>query len=280
MLPVHVAVVSESSSTDPQDVARVSASLQRQATRDLGSVWGVVATVDSFPRLEDVPAGYWPILIQDDIHERNASGVHRDRNNQPYALVQYSDSWSLTASHEMLEMLIDPSGDRLVPGQSPNPAQGRVDFLVELCDPCEDEAFAYQVNSVLVSDFITPHFYDPVAAASVRYSYTGAIEKPRTILRGGYISFREPVSNHWWQQIYFEDKPEFVDKGPASRASGSLREWIDAQTPHPQLEQGLPASAPSLKRARDLEEGAVAGREAGARALREEIERLKREAPE
>ena len=90
-----------------------------------------------------------------------------------------SDSWSLTALHEMLEMLADPFGNRLVPGQSPKPDQGRVEFLVEVCDPSEADEFGYTVNDILVSDFYTPHFFDPVKADGVRYSFTGAITEPR-----------------------------------------------------------------------------------------------------
>jgi hypothetical protein len=91
--------------------------------------------VDAFPTLEDVPIGYWPILVQEDINTPGAAGVHLDKDGQPFALVQMSNSWSLTASHEMLEMLADPFGNRLVPGQSPKSRQGRVEFLVEVCDP-------------------------------------------------------------------------------------------------------------------------------------------------
>ena len=57
MLPIHLALVSLVQGHDPGDVSRVGAALQRQATRDFGPVWGVRATVDSFPRLEDVPLG-------------------------------------------------------------------------------------------------------------------------------------------------------------------------------------------------------------------------------
>jgi hypothetical protein len=65
--------------------------------------WDVKATVDVFPRLEDVPIGYWPIIVMDDIQTPGAAGVHEDKNGQPFALVTSSDhleGWSLTASHE------------------------------------------------------------------------------------------------------------------------------------------------------------------------------------
>ena len=75
-----------------------------------------------------------------------------------------------------------------------------MEFLVEVCDPSEAAEFGYTVNDILVSDFYTPRFFDPALDTQARYSFTGAITKPRQILRGGYVSWHDPVSNHWWQQ--------------------------------------------------------------------------------
>ena len=46
--------------------------------------------MDAFPRVRDVPAGYWPVVVVDDV--KGSAGYHLDRNGQPYALVEYSDS--------------------------------------------------------------------------------------------------------------------------------------------------------------------------------------------
>src|SRR3954469_20866773 len=156
MLTISVAIVSEVQAHDPSDVARVTAALQRQAIRDFRPIWEVEATVDSFPVLEDVPLGYWPMMVRDDIGTPGAAGIHLDDDGQPFALITFSDSWSLTASHELLEMLADPFGNRLVPGRSPKRGQGRVEFLLEVCDPSEAAEFGYTVNDILVSDFLTP----------------------------------------------------------------------------------------------------------------------------
>jgi hypothetical protein len=162
----QVALVSESDQIDPGDLTGVSAALQKQVTRDLVQFWNVKATVDAFPQLEDVPIGYWPILIKDNIGF-DAAGIHLDEDNQPFALVTASDDrdvWSLTVSHELIEMLVDPFGNRLMAGDSPKPDQKRVQFLVEACDPPEAAEFAYTVNGILVSDFYSARFFDPIAA--------------------------------------------------------------------------------------------------------------------
>src|SRR6185295_13601287 len=87
MLPVQVALVSNTRQTHPADLAHVAAALSKQAARDLAPLWAITATVDAFPSLRSVPAGYWPIVVVD--HVEGAAGFHLDRNGRPFALVEY-----------------------------------------------------------------------------------------------------------------------------------------------------------------------------------------------
>jgi hypothetical protein len=224
----QVALVSETNNASFSEVSRVSAALQKQAIRDLGPIWEVQATVDAFAKLEDVPLGYWPIMIRDDIGISGAAGIHEDKDGQPFALVQFDDGWSLTASHELIEMLVDPFGNRLIAGQSPKPRQGRVEFLVEPCDPSEATEFAYTVNGITVSDFYTPKFFSRVADPGAQYSYTGAIKKPLQVLKGGYLSWHDPKTDHWFQEIFFSgNKPTFRDLGKLTANAGkSIRRQL------------------------------------------------------
>ncbi|MBQ5964347.1 hypothetical protein [Massilia sp. ZL223] len=238
----HIAMVSDSPSVRMGEVARVSAALQRQVQSHLSRVWEINATVDAFERLEDVPIDYWPVIIRDDIDVPNAAGIHLDQDGQPFALVQHSSGWSLTASHEVLEMLCDPFGNRVKAGPSPMPGQGRVNFLVEVCDPSEAVAYGYTINGVTVSDFYTPSYFDPIAVAGVRYSWTGAIEAPRQVLKGGYISWHDPVTDEWFQQVYFDNEPAFRSLGRLSARDGSIRSAIYARTPEAHKSRQLPAA--------------------------------------
>src|SRR5436190_3261095 len=236
----QAALVSEVEQISPSQLSRASAALQKQLTRDFGPVWGVKATIDAFATLEDVPLTYWPILIQEDIHI-NAGGVHLDKSGQPFALVRYSNQWTLTASHELLEMSADPFGNRLIQSRSVKGDQGRVEYLVEVCDPSEAAAFAYHVNGVLVADFYTPHFFDPVKNSAVRYSFTGAIQEPRQVLRGGYLSWHDPASDEWWQELWLSgNKPTFKSLGKLDASKGSLRSQIDSLTQVPEMCDDLP----------------------------------------
>ena len=80
----------------------------------------------------------------------------------------------------------------------------------------------------MVSDFITPSFYDLVATQNGRYSFTGAVTAPRQILPGGYISWVNHETNEMQQLLYVDPGPPTIHNlGPASAAS--LRVWVDGQ---------------------------------------------------
>ncbi len=226
----QLALVSESPSIGLPEVTRVAAALDKQATRDFAPIWGISASIHAFATLEEVPLGYWPMIVQDDIGYQGAAGIHLDRDGQPFALISSGDGWALTASHEALEMLADPFGNRTIAGPSIMPKQGRVSYLVEVSDPSEAAEFGYTVNDLLLSDFYTPNYFDPVTASGVRYSFTGAIKKPREVLKGGYLSWQDPVSGEWFQATYFGTKLEFVKLGLLDASKGSMRSQIDALT--------------------------------------------------
>jgi len=227
MLARHVALVAEGSRITMRELSAVAAALQKQATRDLGPLWKVQATVTAFETLNDLPLDYWPVVIMDDIKDPQAAGYHEDKNGQPFALVQYDTGWTLTASHETLEMLIDPFGRRLVAGGSPVKGQGRVRFLVEVCDPSEAAEYAYRINGVTVSDFYTPHYFEPHKATGVRYSFTESITQPKQVLRGGYLSWHDSETRSWWQRSWFGTKPVDQEIKDLKVSNGNLREALD-----------------------------------------------------
>jgi hypothetical protein len=226
----QVALIAQTNSIKFSDLTVAAAAIQKQVSRDVGPIWNLDATVDAFATLEEVPLGYWHVLIDDTI-PYDAQGIHLNEDNgQPFALIAYSDEWSLTTSHESIEMLVDPSGNRTIAANSPDPSQGRVLILVEACDPSEAAEYGYTVNGVLVSDFYSPHFFDPVAAPGVRYSFTGAVTKPLEVLNGGYVSWWDPVSKHFFQQFVNGAKKSTEDQGPLPKGFSTLRSFADSFT--------------------------------------------------
>ena len=146
-------------------------------------------------------------------------------------------------------MLADPFGNRLVAGNSPIDGETRVEFLVEVCDPCQGDQCAYFVNGIMVSDFYTPNFFDPVRAEAVRYGFTGAITSPRQVLRGGYLTWREPTSGEWVQQNHFGVAPVIKRLGALNPGAGSIRAMVDRRTPETRELSRLSQKRASMQRA-------------------------------
>jgi hypothetical protein len=269
---ISLALVVETKKASVTEIKEVSSAVQRQLSRDFGPIWGLEATIDAFRNLDDVPPGYWPIIVRDDFPGMNIIGIHLDQRNQPFSLVRLSPTWSLTVSHEALEMVSDPWGNRLVPGGSPLPGQGLVEFLIEVCDPVGGVAHAYTVNGHLVSDFYTPHYFDPVASPGVRYSFTGALQRPRDVLPGGYLSWREPSSQEWWQRDWVNRRePRFIRLGRLTEDGRPLRERIDSQLTMPDLYYGAPPDHPNVVAAQVRRVSAQAASRASAAALRRRV---------
>jgi hypothetical protein len=257
MLTRHIAIVPEVG-MNASELARVSAALQKQVTRDLAPVWGIAATVDPFPCLEDLPAGYWPLVLT--FRELGVdAGIHIDEKGQPYALVEMSPSWSLTASHICLEMLSDPFGNRMLAGNSPRDDQGQVEYLADICDPCGHPQYAYVVNDVLVSDFCTPSFWEP-ASRRERYSFTGAVQAPLEILPGGHMRWYDPATDTWWTRRILGDGPCDVNIGRADSRKASPREFVDAHTPHHLSLTRMTADAFEARMGQSQQQALVAGR--------------------
>jgi hypothetical protein len=239
MSVIQVGLVDKTSKLDKQLVQSVAAALNIQVIRDLPQFWNVKATVIYLPDPKKIPAGVWPVNLVAELPP-GEGGVHLDKHNQPYSLViatPESDEWTIDASHETLEMLVDPQGSRLqsspaigIVGNKIQDATGQFNYLVEACDPCEADQYAYSVQGVAVSDFITPHFYDPVATSGTRYSFTGAVTAPRQVLPGGYISFIDLETDEWEQILWVNpNQPPTLNKlGPATSGQ-SLRVWVDSE---------------------------------------------------
>jgi hypothetical protein len=238
MTNIRVGLVDTTGALDANLVQATAAALNTQVTRDLPQFWNVTATVEYLPHAHKVPAGVWPVRLVKSLPP-GEGGFHLDKHNQPYAevIANPSDaSWSIDASHETLEMLVDPGGNRMQSSVAIDIVDGKIqdgtgqfNYLVEACDPCEANKYGYTIQGVLVSDFITPRFYDSIATPGTRYSFSGSLKAPRQILPGGYISWVNQETDEW-QQLLFVDPsqpPTIHTLGPAT--ARSFREWIDGR---------------------------------------------------
>jgi hypothetical protein len=264
MSVIQVGLVDTTGSIDAELVQSVVAALNVQVTRDLPQFWTVQASVQYLPNAKKIPPGVWPVKLVKSLPP-GEGGFHLDKHNQPYAEVIANpgdDSWSVDASHETIEMLVDPYGNRMqssiaieIVSETIEDGTGQFNYLVEACDPCEANNYGYEIQGILVSDFITPHFYDPVTTSGTRYSFTGAVTKPRAILPGGYISFVNQGNDEWQQILYLGSTPQLQTLGPATGDKRSMREWVDNEMEkrhHKELNTAIRHIA--AKRAKHLQE--------------------------
>lgn len=194
-----VALTDQSSAGVPlATLQQIAAALQQQVDNDFAPVWGARADISALAPGDPVPPGTWPIKIVDDIG--GGGGVHLDDQGQPYAEAVNGPQLTIAISHELLEMLADPWGNRFSPAADLDPSSDghQVFYLVEVGDPCE--VTSYDIGGVAVSDFILPAFYDPNAAGQVDLRGTLSGPLPRTVPQGCYISWIDPQDGHWHQQ--------------------------------------------------------------------------------
>ena len=236
---IQVGLVDQTGKITETLLQAAATALNIQVNRDLSQFWTVQASVSHLPSASRIPAGVWPVLLVKSLPP-GEGGFHLDRHNQPYAKViasPDSDDWTVDASHEIIEMLVDPYGNRLqnstsieVKGSTIHDGTGEFAYLVEACDPCEADHYSYAIQGIAVSDFLTTHFYDPVKTPGTRYSFTGAIEAPRQILPGGYISWVNQEADEMQQLLWVDPNspPTIKNLGPTPPGM-SLRAWVDSE---------------------------------------------------
>lgn len=210
--------------TDSQVQAAVAA-LQIQLDRDFFAGWGFSASLQFLTKTQPVPLNVWPIYVLDNTDTAGALGYHDESNKGvPYGRIfaktcmQYGYSWTVTLSHELLEMMANPNINLTVFNQSSNTA-GTI-YFHEIGDPCEDDSFGYTINGILVSDFVWPAWFDPTqTAAGTRYDQGGHCTAPFQVLHNGYVSIFNVSRGSGWTTITRDN----VEVPNGSDASGRNR---------------------------------------------------------
>ncbi len=263
MRPIEIALIdaTREQQINPRLMAAAVAALNVQVTQHLPRCWSTApaAIVRQLNKPEQIPPGVWPIFLVDSL-PNDVGGLHYTSHFQPAAkvvAVPHSDHWTIDASHEALEMLIDPSGNRLqaaraiqvVDGEIRD-CEGELEYLLEICDACEGKQFAYRIRDISVSDFVTPDFYADDTVTGLRYSYTGSVDAPRRILPGGYITWVHARTSRIEQMRWIgSDVPDIRQIGTTEHAKGerkNLREFIDSRTRH-EIHSKRPAASDNDK---------------------------------
>jgi KAP family P-loop domain len=181
----------------PRDeLMRVARAIELQIHHDLTPLWGVTAAVVAVPYGDQPTSGAWPVIVLAELDQPGALAYHFVDGDVPTARVQHTDGWPLAASHQVLEMLVAPDNERFVHTPSPKTGEGRVEILVQVCDPC-GMASAYEIDGVPVANFVLPAYYE--AGSHGPFDHLGQIKHPLEVLEGGYVSWRDPATLEFFQ---------------------------------------------------------------------------------
>lgn len=175
------------------------AALQLQAGQDFGSIYGIDVNLPVITDPAVLGPKDWLVVVSDDADQAGALGYHQlTAQGQPLGKVfartsqQAGDNWTVTASHELLEMLADPWASLICQGAD------NVLRAFEVCDPVEDDSLGYQLDGgfgpVTVSDFVLPAWFN---SAPGPFDFKGHVTAPLQILPNGYIG--ELINGVWTQ---------------------------------------------------------------------------------
>lgn len=195
-----------------QQIQTAMAALQIQLDRDWQAAWGTTATLVFANANQSLPAGSWPIYIMDTSDVKGALGYHDELpSGTPYGKIfakddmTYGYNWTVTLSHELLEMMLDPYINLSVFNQTSNTA-GTI-YAYEACDACEADNLGYQINGIQVSDFVWPAWFDTTISnyAGKRFDQQQHLTAPFQLYSGGYIGvFPVPNNGTGWSSINAE----------------------------------------------------------------------------
>jgi len=162
------------------------------------------------------------------VHELHEAGVafgyvHLDVSKR------LGEPWSVTLSHEALEMLADSNVNLLCQGPHPDRAEGGrlVYHWVEVCDAVQAES--YEIDGEAVSNFVLPAYYTPGGSRGGRNDFLGRPHASgRALLSfdvspGGYVGFFDPQLGRDDQFSVPGDRASEARQATKREALGQLR---------------------------------------------------------
>jgi len=180
--------------------------INRQIEEDFEPYWSLGATLrleghsGTIPKKQSLSdmRGDAVIYLWDKSDVEGAIGYH-DLNNRgiPFGFVfldiakQLGEDWSVTLSHEALELIGDPEVNLLVAGPHPDSSKKKDVFhWYEMCDAVQSDI--YQIDGIRVSNFILPLYFTGGDEFDGRNDFLGSSLKSFGVNPGGYVGFFDP----------------------------------------------------------------------------------------
>ena len=204
-----ISIINYSTVVKDAEVQEAIVSIQTQINRDFAPIWGMNANLIFVNKFKNPPINTWVMHILDNTDQINAIGYHTvSNNNLPLGKIfvktdlEYGLSWTVTLSHEILEMIGDPYINTTVFVQDSN-TTGTL-YAYEMCDACESDSLGYKIDNILVSDFVTPAYFQfGRLPGTTKFSFRNSLLAPLTIANGGYMSVFHinPTTTGWTEEI-------------------------------------------------------------------------------
>lgn len=205
-----ISVINYSKKIKDNKVQKVLRAVNRQLAEDFKPYWHRKAElrleggVGRKPKPEKASEmrGDAILYIQDDVGDVDALGYHDiNLRGVPYGFVfldlcnEMDEEWTVTLSHEALELAMDPEANLLALGPHPDDPSRQVYHWYELCDAVQDQS--YQVDGIWVSNFLLPLYFTEGNEEGSRNDFLGLLNggsgvKSFGVAPGGYIGFFDP----------------------------------------------------------------------------------------
>ena len=211
MADIRIALINSSTAVSNNDVEAILPDLQTQVSRDFAPVWGVDADLVFVAGGDQPPAGCWWVTVLDNSDQAGALGYH-DLTDEGLPSgkafagtdIQAGSSWTVTVSHELMEMLADP--DLNLCAYVQKDGGGMRLYAYEVCDPCQADADGYKIANTLVSDFVLPAWFESFRKpGSTRFDQRSLIDRPFQLRAEGSISQFDTTNTDGWTQAAAAD---------------------------------------------------------------------------
>jgi hypothetical protein len=204
---MRLTIVNVSTTIQKPEFQEVVKAIARQVGEDFGPIWsttaiirGVTRTIKTKAHIEGIHDAL--IYVGDQTKDPNgasikdAFGYHSaNYSNIPFGFVyldvceKFGEAWSSTLSHEVLELLADPSASLTIAGPNPDKeVPHSVAYDLEVCDPTQGDG--YIIDDIAVSNFVTPTYFGKTGVGS-KTNFLKLSLAPFGVRPGGYFQFED-----------------------------------------------------------------------------------------
>jgi phospholipase C len=207
-----ISVVNRSNKVDDEHLQCVIRAINRQIREDFEPYWsfgaqlrleGKIGTAPDKQQLAEL-RGDAVIYLWDEVDVQGALGYHAaNLRGIPYGFVfielarELGENWTVTLSHEALELVGDAQGNLLV--QGPHPAYPAIEVFhwFEMCDAVQ--AQTYKIDGIEVANFLLPLYFTLGEQEGGRNDFLGRLSDGNAlpsfgVAAGGYIGFYNPAT--------------------------------------------------------------------------------------